>query len=162
MQCGISQGISSLVVWFKLEKTSGNSFPEAARLSQGWNYHLIRKKGWSGKTTHRSQFTSGTAEVYISPAFLIQIFMVKGSIIHPGTKALLFFSASLTHLPSPSLVAWIPNRKLFCIFMAFFLAVTLLGLGFVWTKVLFSSFFLHPLVEIIYVPLILSSALFLM
>lgn len=46
-------------------------------------------------------------------------FLWQKEVISVKEQKLYFVSASLTRLPSSSLVPWIPIRKLFCIFMSF-------------------------------------------
>lgn len=75
-------------------KTLETAFLKQPVSPQDWNYHLTRMKGWSGETRYRTQLTPGTTEVYIFPAFFIQISMVKGSLTHQGAKAPLCFSIS--------------------------------------------------------------------
>lgn len=155
MQCGILQGISPLIPLIKSDENYGSRFPEAASLMQDWNYLFKGKKGWGGETRHRTQLTSGTAEVYIFPAFFIQISMVKVFIIHQRTKSLLCFSIS--YLSAFSISCSLDSHaKAIVHFHVLFLAVMLLDLGIVWAKVIFFLFFLSPLVGVVCVPFILS------
>lgn len=77
------------------------------------------------------------------PACFIQILLMKGSIFHPGMKALLccsiFYSSSLT-IPNSCVF----HQNLILYFRVLLLDVMLLSLGIAWAKVVFFSYFNFP------------------